>query len=128
LRSLGAHEVIDADSIAFESVVKDVDVVLDTLGGEFEQRALSVLKPGGLLTAIVKPLSQAAAAERQVRAVLVSTRSQTAVLAELSRRIDMGELRHFVGRTYMLNQAARAWQDYTAKQVDGKIVIQVAPL
>jgi NADPH:quinone reductase-like Zn-dependent oxidoreductase len=36
LRSLGAEEVIDAGSTSFESIAKDVDVVLDTLGGEFE--------------------------------------------------------------------------------------------
>lgn len=83
--------MIDADSVPFESVVKEVDVVVDTLAGEFEQRALSVLKPGGLLVALVQPPSQAAADERQVRAVLVRTQSRTATLAELGRRIDAGE-------------------------------------
>ena len=126
LRLLGADEVIDTDSILFESVVGEVDVGLDTLGGEFEQRALSVLKPGGLLVAIAQPPSQAAADARQIRAVLVRTQSQTATLAELGRRIDAGEILPFIGQTYMLNEAAQAWKDFTAKRVDGKIVIRIA--
>ncbi len=127
VRSSGADEVVDIDAVSFESVVGEIDVVLDTLGGEFEQRALSVLKPGGLLVAIVQPPSQAAAEARHVRAVLVRTQSQTATLAELGRRIDAGEILPFVGQTFMLNEAAQAWKNFSAKRATGKVVIRIKP-
>lgn len=46
LRDLGADEVIDYRETDFTEAVKDVDVVLDTLGGETSVRSLRVLRPG----------------------------------------------------------------------------------
>ena len=117
--------MINSDAVPFESVLGDVDVVLDTLGGDFEQRALSVLKPGGLLVAIVQPPSQAAAEARRVRAVLVRTQSDTATLNELSRKADAGEILPFVGPSYSLQDTAQAWKDWQSRQSDGKIVIRL---
>ena len=51
VRSLGV-EAIDYDAAPFETVVHDVDIVIDTVGGEVLQRSWDVLKPGGLLVSI----------------------------------------------------------------------------
>jgi NADPH:quinone reductase-like Zn-dependent oxidoreductase len=72
----------------------------------------------------VQPPSQAAVDARQVRNVLVRTQSQTTTLAELARRIDAGEIQGFVGQTYALSDASKAWENFGAKRTDGKIVIQ----
>ncbi len=125
LRSLGADEIIDVETTPFESVANDVDVVLDALGGEFEKRAFSVLKPGGVLIGIVQPPSQEEAAKLQVRAILVRTDSQAARLARLSKAIDAGKITPFVGRTYPLSAAAQAWQDHGSKLSEGKIIINM---
>ncbi|WP_370245796.1 zinc-binding dehydrogenase [Acidipila sp. EB88] len=53
--------------------------------------------------------SQAAAVARRVRAALVRTQSDTATLTELVRMIDAGEILPLVGKTYTLNDTARAW-------------------
>jgi len=47
VRSLGADEVIDYRAERFEDLVRHVDVVFDTVGGETLERSWSVLKPGG---------------------------------------------------------------------------------
>src|SRR5437773_10379703 len=47
VRQLGADQVIDYRKTKFEEVARDVDVVLDTIGGETQERSWRVLKPGG---------------------------------------------------------------------------------
>jgi NADPH:quinone reductase-like Zn-dependent oxidoreductase len=55
LRELGATEVIDYTTTRFEEVVKRVDVVFDTVGGDTLQRSWQVVKPGGVLVSVVSP-------------------------------------------------------------------------
>ena len=52
---LGADEVVDYTTTDFTEVVSNVDVVLDTLGGDTASRSLEVLRPGGhLVTAVAE--------------------------------------------------------------------------
>ena len=53
VRQLGADEVIDYQAVKFEEITRDVGVVLDTVGGDTEQRSWRVLKRGGILVSIV---------------------------------------------------------------------------
>ncbi|HVC04711.1 MAG TPA: NADP-dependent oxidoreductase, partial [Candidatus Acidoferrales bacterium] len=52
VQSIGADEVVDYTTVAFEEVVHDVDVVYDTVGGEVTGRSWSTLKPGGIMVVI----------------------------------------------------------------------------
>ena len=52
VRSLGADEVIDYRNEDFTSI-DPVDVVLDTIGGDYAERSAKVLKPGGVLVSII---------------------------------------------------------------------------
>lgn len=52
VRSLGAETVIDCTSTPFEQMVHDVDLVLDTIGGETLQRSMQVVKHGGTLVSL----------------------------------------------------------------------------
>ena len=58
LRELGVDEPIDYTQQRFELVAQDTDIVLDTLGGETQERSWSVLKPGGVLVSLVQLPSQ----------------------------------------------------------------------
>jgi len=49
---MGANECIDYKTQRFEEVVKDIDFVLDTIGGEYIERSLQVIKKGGTLVSI----------------------------------------------------------------------------
>lgn len=57
VKSLGADEVIDYRTQLFEEIVKDVDVVFDTIGGKVQDSSWGVLKPGGILVSIISPPS-----------------------------------------------------------------------
>ena len=62
LRELGVDEAIDYEKTGFEDVVHDVDVVLDTIGGDTQNRSWKVLKKGGILVSIISPPSAEEAA------------------------------------------------------------------
>ena len=68
VRELGVDQAIDYSLTPFEDVVHDVDVVLDTVGGDTQDRSWGVLKPGGILVSVIQAPSQEAAAARGVRA------------------------------------------------------------
>lgn len=62
VEGFGADEVIDYTTVDFAEAVRDIDVVLDTLGGDTVERSLGVLRPGGhLVTAVAEEDSELAA-------------------------------------------------------------------
>lgn len=63
VKSLGADVVIDYTRQAFETVLSGYDLVLDTLGGQTQQKSLQVLRPGGKLISIIGPPDPAFAKE-----------------------------------------------------------------
>ncbi|MCU0966222.1 MAG: zinc-binding dehydrogenase, partial [Burkholderiaceae bacterium] len=97
---LGAEQVIDHRNERFEALVKDVDVVLDTLGGATQEASWSMLRPGGLLVATAVPPPPGRAEAAGVRGAFVFTRPDGHVLAEVARRADAGRLQVFVGEEF----------------------------
>ena len=58
VRRLGAERVVDYKKERFEDSLTGVDVVLDTVGGDTQQRSFQVLKPGGILVSVVSPVPE----------------------------------------------------------------------
>ncbi len=52
IRQLGANEVIDYQKSSFQTMVRDIDVVFDTVGGETRDLSWPVLKPNGRMITI----------------------------------------------------------------------------
>lgn len=125
LRSLGADEVIDSEEMAIDLAVNNIDVVVDTVGGDYLKNAYGVVNRDGLVVSITAAPSEALANKFGVRAKMVRTQSQATNLQRLSRAFVDGNILPFIGRTYSLPDAAYAWNDHLAKVTDGKIVITV---
>lgn len=125
LRSYGADQVLDYDATPFERVVTGVDAVIDTVGGDVQQRSFGVLKPGGILVATSQPPVEAAAAKTGARAIMLATTTTTANLNALARWIDDGSVVPFVDRSYPLEEVAQAWREASQRHVNGKIVLTV---
>ena len=53
VRGLGADEVVDYRTVDFTRAIRDMDVVLDTVGGPVGRQSIDVLRPGGLLVTVV---------------------------------------------------------------------------
>jgi NADPH:quinone reductase-like Zn-dependent oxidoreductase len=127
LRSYGADQLIDYKTTRFESVVKDVDAVLDGVGGETQQRSYAVLKRGGILVAISQPPNTDEAAKYGVRAMMFSTQSSPETLNQLTTEIEAGRLKPYVVKTYPLSEIPQAWRDFTTERTAGKVVFVVVP-
>jgi len=126
LRELGASEVIDYSHEHFEEKVKDVDVVLDAVGGETEQRSWGVLRRGGILIGIVGPVAAEKAASLGLRAAFFIVEPNRAQLIQLGDLIDKGTLRVVVGAVLPLVRAREAFEQASTGHKRGKIVLQVA--
>jgi NADPH:quinone reductase-like Zn-dependent oxidoreductase len=126
LGELGASEVIDYTHEHFEEKVEDVDVVLDTVGGETQLRSWGVLRHGGILISIVSPVSTEKAASLGVRGVFFIVEPNRTQLIELGYLIDKGTLRVVVGAVLPLARIGEAFEQGSADHRRGKIVLQVA--
>ena len=125
LRELGADETIDYNQTPFENVVRDIDVVLDTMAGETRQRSWQVLKKGGILVSILGAPSAEDAAAHGVRQAGVFVQPNRAQLEELAKLVDSGKLRPIVEEVLPLKDAARAHEKNQTLHTRGKLVLQV---
>jgi len=127
LRGLGADEFIDYTKVAPEAVARNVDLVIDAVGGPSSGRFLPTLKPGGALFPIF-PLGFSAAAEAEKLGITVSAtqvRSNGPQLAELGRLLDSGAIRVAIDSTFPLADARQAHERAARGHIQGKIVLTV---
>ena len=125
LHKLGVDEPIDYTQQRFEDVTRNIDIVLDTIGGETQKRSWSVLKKGGVLVSLVQPPSEEKAKELGVRAVFVGGQPNGAQLAEIAKIIDSGKLAPIIDRILPLSEARRAHELSRSGHTRGKIALRV---
>jgi NADPH:quinone reductase-like Zn-dependent oxidoreductase len=125
LRELGVDEPIDYTQQRFENVARNIDIVLDTIGGETQERSWKVLRQGGILVSLVQPPSEEKAKALGVRAAFVAGHPSGAQLAEIAKMIDSGKLAPIIDRILPLTEARRAHELSQSGHVRGKIVLRV---
>jgi NADPH:quinone reductase-like Zn-dependent oxidoreductase len=125
LSQLGADVIIDYKKQKFEHVAKDIDVVLDLLGGDTRERSWEVLKGGGILVSTLGEPDQARAAKQGVRAMGYMTRPNPAELDQIRALVDMGEVTPTVTKIFPLSDAAQAHQFLQDQHPRGKIVFSL---
>jgi alcohol dehydrogenase len=149
VRALGADSVIDYRKQDFSKLVRDYDVVLDTLGGATLAKSVGVLRAGGKIVSISGPPDPAFAKEiganplltfamflmslgirlragaRGVHYEFFFMRPSGAQLRELGKLIDAGKIKPVVDRVFPFSQAKAAF-DYLEKgHAKGKIVLKI---
>ncbi len=125
LRTLGADETIDYQTTRFEDVLHEVDVVLDTIGGDTQKRSWKVLKKGGILVSILTPPSPEEAAAHGVRQAYTFVQPNASQLAEIAELIDSGKLKAIVETVLPLSEARRAHELSQSGHTRGKIVLKI---
>jgi len=126
VRELGADEAIDHKGERFEDRVREVDVVLDLVGGETGERSLDVLRPGGILVSTLQPPAEDLAREKGVRvAPRWLAEPNAAQLGEIADLIAAGKVRVVVSETYPLAEVAAAHRRLEEGGVRGKVVLVV---
>ncbi|MFF3245810.1 NADP-dependent oxidoreductase [Streptomyces sp. NPDC002870] len=129
VRGLGADEVIDYTQTDFVTAARDVDVVLDTIGGDYGPRSLRTLRPGGIVVSLASPAEAqlAAVAEQQgLRAGFTIVEPDNGGLKEIAALIEARKLRVHVDTVLPLEQAGKAHEIGEAGRTTGKIVLTVA--
>ncbi|MFG2638875.1 NADP-dependent oxidoreductase [Streptomyces sp. NPDC048362] len=126
VRELGADQVIDYRVEKFDEVVSDFDVVLDTIGGETQERSFGVLKTGGTLVSIVPiPDAEAKKARWNIEARSFFMHPHGGQLARLAGLVESGQLRPIVETVFPLDDASEALQKVEHGGARGKTVISV---
>ena len=125
LRRLRVDDAIDYTKQKFEDFARDVDVVLDTIGGETQERSWSVLKRGGNLVSLVQPPSEKKAEELGVRATMLGAQPNGAQLEEIAKIMDSGRLVPVIDRILPLSEARRAHELNQSGHTPGKIVLRI---
>lgn len=126
VRALGAEEVVDHRATPFESVVSDIDLVLDLIGGQTQERSWSVLKQGGrMVSAANAPDAEKAAAIGATTHRITVDDSRGDQLAQIAQLFDSGDLKVSIAQTYPLAEAAAAQESVRTGRTRGKIVLVV---
>ncbi len=104
-RSLGADHMIDYNATRFETVLKDLDAVIDTVGADLAERSFQVIRPGGIFVTVAGRLAEGAGKEQNIRAVSTG-RASADHLKEASELIRAKLLQPVVGKVFPLAEGA----------------------
>ena len=124
VRSLGADDVIDYHATRFEEALRDVDVVLDTIGGETRERSWRVLRKGGALITLVSPIPAGVAEQHGVRGIFFIVRGNRGQLDQISALVDEEKLKPVIAEVLPLARAREAFELGAEIHSPGKIVLQ----
>lgn len=128
LREIGVDEAIDYRETDFTEAVKDVDVVLDTIGGDNAVRSLRVLRPGGIVVSILPVGAEDFHDEAErlgVRAVWMLVDADRGGMQAIADLVEAGKLRATIAGTFPLAGAAEAHALGDTGRTTGKLVLVV---
>lgn len=125
-RSLGADEVFDGRGQGLPNGMKDIDVVIDAVGGEAQMRAMEALRIGGVLISAVSQPDQNTANRLGIKAAFMLVKVTSAALKSITKLLDAKELRTNVGTILGLAELRRAHEmlDGVRKPRGGKIILE----
>jgi NADPH:quinone reductase-like Zn-dependent oxidoreductase len=127
MRSRGADGVIDYRANRFEERVKEIDAVLDTVGGETLDRSYAIVKRGGIIVSSAAQISEEKAQRYGIRAIFFLVQVTTERLRKIAGLIDAGKLKTEVGEVLWLDEARKGHEMLEgAPHRRGKIVIKIA--
>ncbi|MDF5707030.1 MAG: NADP-dependent oxidoreductase [Nostoc sp. S4] len=124
VKNLGADRAIDYAAQAFEEQVKDIDVVLDLVGGETQARSWQIIRPGGVLVSTVGVPQSGIPHGIQAVPVFANLRANSQ-LQQIAQLIDDGPIKVSVEQIFELAEAAKAQEVSQHGHPRGKLVLQV---
>jgi NADPH:quinone reductase-like Zn-dependent oxidoreductase len=143
VKELGADRVIDYKTEDYKTIVKEADIVLDTLGGNYSSEALEVIKQGGKVVSIAGPLDAASAKMfgmvdyklPEQLAQLINAKNADykfifmhpngAQLSEIKSMIEDELIKPIIDKVYTYDESIEAFLHLATGRAKGKIVIKV---
>ncbi len=124
-KSLGADEVVDYKTQNFEELLKDVDAVFDTVGGETTTKSFQVLKPGGILVSMLGEPDRNLAEKYGVKIIGQNTKTNTAHLTRVAELVEQGVIRPTIEKEFTLDQVKDAFTYQEQVHPRGKVVVKI---
>jgi NADPH:quinone reductase-like Zn-dependent oxidoreductase len=124
VRSLGADLAADYRQSPFEAVVKDVDAVIDTVGGEVLERSWAVIRPGGILVTVAGRVSAEAGKAQGIRAASVM-RPAFGDHKQISELLASKTIVPTIRAVFPLAEAGAAQALSETRHGRGRIVLQI---
>ncbi len=123
---LGADQIIDYAREDFTTELQDLDLVLDTMGGEIHRRSLSVIRSGGRLVYIsAVPLPQMAP-PATIQVLRAMVRAQREAFTRIAQLVEAGAVNAQIGAILPLAEAGHGYEMSRDGKTRGKIVLKVA--
>jgi NADPH:quinone reductase-like Zn-dependent oxidoreductase len=130
LKSIGVTEVVDYTDGTWKDKIKDIDIVIDTVGGDTPDQSLSTLKPGGTFSSVAGAASADKCTALGVTCLTAgstgpASQSEGEMLAAVAKLASEGKYKVHVDLTYPLEQAAEAQEYNRAGHSEGKDILIV---
>lgn len=125
VRSLGAELAIDDNAAPFETVVHDMDVVVDTVGGDISERSWQVLHKDGVFVTVAGRLAPEAGKAQGIRAMNVG-RAPAETLKQISELLVSKKIIPVVGKPFTLKEARQAHELSQSGHGRGRIFLRIS--
>lgn len=144
VKDLGADRVIDYKTEDYKTIVKDADIVFDTLGQSYTAEAFEVVKEGGKVVSVVGPLDEESAQmfgiadyklpedlatlskDKGASYKFIFMHPNGAHLAEIKSLIEDGKIKPIIDKVYPFSDGIKAFEHLATGRAKGKIVIQIS--
>src|SRR6266498_5026096 len=124
VNQLGLDRYINPAQESVEDAVKDVDVVLDLVGGPHVQESYNVLKRGGrYVSTLAMQMPQEEPERLGIKSYGFGAQPSSEIMAKFADMADSGTLKVFVNRTFPLAEAAEAMDFRGKTTTPGKVVL-----
>lgn len=128
VKAFGADEVLDYTVTPFEAAVNNVDVVIDPLGGEAQEKSFTVLKKQGRLASIAVPPNMDLAQQYEVDAqyIRLITDNATKQLEKIAQLVVDGEIKTSIAEVlpFTAENVQKAHAISETGHAKGKYIIQ----
>ncbi|MDE0811326.1 MAG: NADP-dependent oxidoreductase, partial [Alphaproteobacteria bacterium] len=125
LRSLGADEIIDYNSVDFTTIISGIDAVFETAGEDVAVRSFKVLRPGGRAAFIASGPKAPVSSRVDVASLRPAVGRDRPHLQRVLDLLATGALRVPEVTVYPLSEAVAAHRVSEARHLKGKLVFQV---
>jgi len=143
VKELGADRVIDYKTEDYKSIVKDADIVFDTLGQNYTAEAFEVIKKGGKVVSVVGPMDEESAkmfgmndyklpaelarlsADHEALYKFIFMHPNGSHLEEIKSLIEDEKIKPIIDTIYPFSKSIDALVHLASGRAKGKIVIQI---
>jgi NADPH:quinone reductase-like Zn-dependent oxidoreductase len=143
VKKLGADRVIDYKTEDYKAIVKDADIVFDTLGKNYTSEAFDVIKKGGKVVSVAGPLDEASAKmfgipdyklpEEIAKASIAKAAEYKFIfmhpngahLSQIRTMVEDEKIKPIIDKVYPFEESIDAFTHLASGRAKGKIVIKI---